>query len=83
MNRIRWEQDSVAGVPLSRHTGFVAAIEVGSVAYDGSNRFWVWSTPLQEDAWGYGPTEDAAKRALELWLTVWLKNFKSFFQAEP
>ncbi|MEZ0170455.1 hypothetical protein [Microvirga sp. TS319] len=82
MNRIRWEQDSVAGVPLSRHMGFVGAIEVGSVAYDGSNRLWVWSTPLQEDVWGYGPNEDAAKTALELWLVAWLRNFRAFFQPE-
>ena len=82
MNRIRWQQDQVAGVPLNRYVGFVGPIEVGSVAYDGSNRFWIWSTPLQEDAWGYGPTEQAAKAALEAWLASWLDNFRSFFQAD-
>lgn len=82
MSRIQWQQDQVAGVPLNRHIGFVGRIEVGSVAYDGSNRFWIWSTPLQEDAWGYGPTEQAAKTALELWLVSWLDNFRSFIQAD-
>jgi hypothetical protein len=41
MDRIRWQQDHVAGVPLNRHVGIVGPIEVGSVAYDGSNRFWI------------------------------------------
>jgi hypothetical protein len=82
MSRIQWQQDQVAGVPLNRHVGFVGPVEVGSVAYDGSNRFWIWSTPLQEDAWGYGPTEQAAKTALELWLASWLENFTSFFQTD-
>jgi hypothetical protein len=82
MSRIRWQQDQVAGVPLNRHVGFVGLVEVGSVAYDGSNGFWIWSTPLQEDAWGYGPTEQAAKTALELWLVSWLENFRSFIRAD-
>lgn len=82
MSKIQWRQDSVAGVPLNRHQGFVGTVEVGHVAYDGSNRFWIWSTPLQEDAWGYGPTEHAAKEALEHWLLAWLRNFKPFFQAD-
>ncbi|MCB5175818.1 MULTISPECIES: hypothetical protein [Microvirga] len=83
MSRISWEQDSVAGVPLQRHVGFVGTVEVGSVQYDGSNRFWIWSSPLQEDAWGYGPTEGAAKRAMELWLASWLENFRAFFEPAP
>jgi hypothetical protein len=82
MSRIQWQQDKVAGVPLNRHLGFVGPVEVGHVAYDGSNRFWIWSTPLQEDAWGYGPTEQAAKAALEHWLVAWLENFRPFFQAD-
>ncbi len=81
MSKIQWQQDHVAGVSLNRHIGFVGAVEVGSVAYDGSNRFWIWSTPLQEDVWGYGPTEQAAKNAFEIWLTGWLENFRPFFQA--
>lgn len=80
MSKITWHQDSVAGVPRHRHVGFVGPVEVGSVDYDGSNRFWIWSTPLQEDAWGYGPTEQAAKTALEMWLGSWLENFRAFFQ---
>lgn len=82
MSRIQWQQDKVAGVPLNRHLGFVGAVEVGHVAYDGSNRFWIWSTPLQEDVWGYGTTEQAAKAALEHWLANWLENFRPFFQAD-
>lgn len=80
MSRIAWVQDSVAGVPLRRFVGHVGPIEVGNVSYDGGNRFWVWATPLQEDAWGYGPTEDAAKAALEMWLVGWLENFRRFFE---
>jgi hypothetical protein len=80
MSRITWNQDHVAGVPLNRHVGRVGSVEVGNVTYDGSNRFWVWATPLQEDAWGYGPSEQAAKAALEVWLSSWLENFRPFFQ---
>jgi hypothetical protein len=82
MGRITWQQDNVAGVPLNRYVGFVGPVEVGAVQFDGSNRFWIWSSPLQEDAWGYGPTEDAAKQAMELWLASWLDNFRTFFRAE-
>ena len=53
------------------------------MSYDGGNRFWVWATPLQEDAWGYGPTEDAAKAAFELWLRAWLENFRPFLDPMP
>jgi hypothetical protein len=79
MSRITWTQDSVAGVPLQRYVGHVGPIEVGNISYDGSNRFWVWASPLQEDAWGYGPSETAAQAALELWLGTWLENFRPFF----
>ena len=82
MSRITWTQDSVAGVPLSRYVGHVGGIEVGSISYDGSNRFWVWASPLQEDAWGYGPSEQAAKAAVEHWLTAWLENFRPFFNGD-
>jgi hypothetical protein len=78
MSRITWRQDSVVGVPLNRHIGSVNAVEVGNVTYDGSNGFWVWASPLQEDAWGYGPTEEAAKAGLEVWLASWLENFRTF-----
>jgi hypothetical protein len=82
MSRIAWRQDSVAGVPLQRFVGTVGAIEVGNVSYDASNRFWVWASPLQEDAWGYGPSEDAAKRGLEFWLRDWLENFRGFLDSQ-
>jgi hypothetical protein len=81
MSRIEWRQDSVAGVALRRYVGFVGAIEVGNVSYDGGNKFWVWATPLADDAWGYGPSEDAAKRALEHWLRGWLENFRPIFES--
>jgi hypothetical protein len=80
VSKIAWTQDSVAGVKLQRAIGRVGAVEVGNVAYDGSNRFWIWATPLQEDAWGYGTTEEAAKAALEQWLKQWLENFRSFLE---
>jgi len=79
MGRIAWQQDSVAGVPLNHYIGFVGSIEVGSVTYDSSNRFWIWASPFQDDAWGYGPTEQAAKAAFEIWLSSWLENFRPFF----
>jgi hypothetical protein len=49
--------------------------------YDGSNRFWVWSSPLADDAWGYGTTAEAAQAAFEAWLATWLTNFASFLSA--
>jgi len=79
MSRITWTQDSVAGVPLKRYVGHVGPIEVGNVSYDGGNRFWIWASPLQEDAWGYGASEEAAKAAFEMWLASWLENFRPFF----
>ncbi len=79
MSAIAWTQDQVAGVPLKRFIGRLGEVEVGNVAYDGGNRFWIWATPLQEDAWGYGVTEEAAKAAMELWLREWLQNFGPFF----
>ena len=78
---IIWKQDSVAGVSLNSYVGYAGAVEVGRVLYDGSNRFWVWSSPLAEDAWGYGPSEEAAKRGFEVWLAAWLENFRPFFEA--
>jgi hypothetical protein len=77
---ITWRQDNVAGVPVQRHVGHAGAIEVGAVEFDGSNRMWIWSSPLAEAAWGWGSNEDAAKQALEVWLKGWLENFRPFFQ---
>lgn len=76
---ITWTQGGVAGVPLRSAVGRVGAIEVGMVQFDGSNRMWVWSSQLAEDAWGWGPTEEAAKQALQAWLATWLENFRPFF----
>ncbi len=81
MSAVAWTQDSVAGVPLRRFIGRLGEVEVGNVAYDGSNRFWIWASPLQDDAWGYGPTEEAAKAALEVWLSSWLENFRPFLES--
>ena len=75
---IAWIQDSVAQVPLKRHVGRVGAVEVGVVEYDWSNRMWVWSSPLAEDAWGWAPEEQGAKQAFEVWLRDWLSNFRAF-----
>jgi len=83
MNRIAWTQDSVAGIPLKRSVGRVGPVEAGNVSYDGGTRFWFWATPLQDDAWGFGTTEEAAKAALELWLRSWLENFRTFFEPVP
>jgi hypothetical protein len=75
---IAWTQESVAGVPLNRHVGRVEAIEVAAVEYDGSNRMWIWSSPLAENAWGWAPQEEGAKQAVEVWLRGWLSNFRAF-----
>ena len=75
---ITWTQKSVAQVPLKRHLGRVGAVEVGVVEYDATNRMWLWSSPLAEDAWGWAPEEQAAKQAFALWLRGWLDNFRAF-----
>ena len=78
---ITWRQDSVAGVALRRYTAHVGPVEVGAVAYDGSNRLWTWSSPLSEDAWGHAPSETGAKQAFEVWLREWLGAFRPSFKA--
>jgi hypothetical protein len=78
-DRIAWTQAMGADAPLRRFVGCVGPIEIGTVEYDGANGMFVWSSPLAEDAWGWGPTEHAAKQALELWLKGWLENFRAFF----
>jgi hypothetical protein len=62
---ITWTQDKAASVPLRRFVRHVGTVEVGAVAYDGSNRLWTWSSPLDIEAWGHAPTENGAKRAFE------------------
>ena len=79
---IAWTQESVAGVPLRTYTGHVGSVTVGTVAFDGSNRLWTWFSPLVEDAWGFAPTEEAAKQAFEAWFRTWLENFRPFFERE-
>jgi hypothetical protein len=76
---ISWTQARIADVPLNRFTGCVGPIEVGAVEFDGSNRMWVWSSPLADDAWGWASNEEGAKQALETWLRGWLENFRGFF----
>ena len=78
---ITWTQDRVAGVALRRYVAHVGSVEVGAVAYDGSNRLWTWSSPLSDDAWGHAPSESGAKQAFEVWLRGWLKAFRPFFEA--
>jgi hypothetical protein len=78
---ITWRQDRVAGVALRRFTAHVGSVEVGAVAYDGSNRLWTWSSPLSEDAWGHAPSESGAKQDFEVWLRNSLEVFRSFFEA--
>jgi len=76
---IRWQQDSIAGVPLQRFIGHAGTVEVGFVEFDSGNRMWIWSSGLADDAWGWAPTGDGAKLALELWLRTWLENFRALF----
>jgi hypothetical protein len=67
---ITWTQDRVAGVALrryiARYIAHVGSVEVGAVAYDGSNRLWTWSSPLDIEAWGHAQTESGAKQAFEV-----------------
>ncbi|MBM0207206.1 hypothetical protein JNW90_32610 [Micromonospora sp. STR1s_5] len=65
---LTWTRDEVASVPLRRFTARSGEVEVGYVEYDGGNRMWVWSSPLAEDAWGWGADETGAKQGLETWL---------------
>jgi hypothetical protein len=74
-------QDRVAGVALRRLKAHVGSVEVGAVAYDGSNRLWTRSSPLSEGAWGHAPSESGAKQAFEVWLRDWLEVFRPFFEA--
>lgn len=77
---ITWTQDTVANVPLRRFVGHVGTVEVGAVAFDGSNRLWTWSSPLAEDAWGHAQSEAGAKLGFEAWLRGWLENFRPLLE---
>jgi hypothetical protein len=77
---IQWTRPDVGGVPSRRAVGFVGDVEVGAVEFDPGNRLWLWSSPLAEAAWGWAPSEDGAKRALDLWLRGWLAPFRAFFE---
>ena len=79
MSAVLWSRQSVAGVPLRVFVGTVGEIVIGTVEFDGSNRLWVWSSPLSDEAWGYAPTEEGAKQALELWVKAWVQKFRAFF----
>jgi hypothetical protein len=79
---IVWTQPNVAGVPVGRLIGHVGAVEVGAIEFDPSNRLWLWSSPLVEDAWGWAPTEMGAKGAASVWLRQWLGNFQTFLSRE-
>jgi len=73
-----WTQEERAGVPLAEFVGHAGAIEAGRVMYDGSNKFWVWSSALADDAWGYGTTRESAQAGFEAWLRTWLGIFRAF-----
>ena len=77
---IRWTQASVAGVPLRRFVGYVGAIEVGTVEWDGSSGFWTWYSRLADNAWGHAQTEHGAMKAFGAWLRGWLETFRPFFE---
>lgn len=76
-----WTQDRVARVSLRRFLGRVGEVEVGVVEFDGSNRLWTWSSPLDIEVWGHADSEEGAKLALEAWLRGWLENFRPFFHS--
>lgn len=73
-----WTPDGAAPAGSVARAG---AVEVARVMFDPSNRFYVWSSPLADDAWGYGPTEAAAQAGFEAWLLGWLDNFRPFLAA--
>ena len=82
MTSLTWTQEERAGVPLAEFVARAGAIEAGRVMYDGSNKLWVWSSPLADDAWGYGTTREAAQGGFEAWLRSWLQNFREFLAGE-
>ncbi len=77
---IVWSRPEVFGAPARRSVGHVGEVEVGRVEFDPTNRLWLWSSGLAEEAWGWAPSEEGAQRALELWLRAWLAPFRPFFE---
>ncbi len=77
---IAWTRPEIAGLPTRRTIGHVGGVEVGAVEFDPGNRLWLWSSPLADEAWGWAPSEDGARQALEVWLRAWLAPFRPFFQ---
>lgn len=80
MAGLTWTEEKIAGAALLHHVAHAGTVEVGRVMYDGSNDFWVWSTQLAEDAWGYGKTAEGAKGGFEAWLKNWIENFRPIFE---
>lgn len=76
MKGVDWQQESTAGILLKEHVAHAGRVEAGRVMYDASQRLWVWSSRLADDAWGYGTTAEAAKAGFEAWLRGWLRNFE-------
>jgi hypothetical protein len=77
---IAWTRSEIAGRPTRRAVGHVGEVEVGAVEFDPGNRLWLWSSPLADEAWGWAPSEEGARQALEVWLRAWLAPFRPFFQ---
>lgn len=77
---IAWSQPDARGTSARRAVAHVGPVEVGAVEFDPSNRLWLWSSPLAEDSWGWAPSEEGARRALELWLRGWVEPFRPFFE---
>lgn len=80
MPGLTWTEEKIAGAALRHHVAHAGTVEVGRVMYDGSNDFWVWSTQLAEDAWGYGKSVEGAKGGFEAWLKTWIENFRPLFE---
>ncbi len=76
---IAWSPPEADGQTARRLVGHVGPVEVGRVEYDPTNRLWLWSSPLAEEAWGWAPSQDGARRALEIWLRGWIEPFRPFF----
>ncbi|MGD9739576.1 MAG: hypothetical protein AB7O56_01090 [Bauldia sp.] len=83
MSGLIWEQETTAGIPLNEHVAHAGTIEAGRVMYDASQRMWIWSSRLADDAWGYGTSAEGAKAGFEAWLREWLRNFEGVLPRGP